>query len=143
MFNLLKFWAQFCIFPIFIIFIISSIVLFITIIILKIKEPKKAYIRYIWKIVILISVLMFLIASASINLSYSSFMGGIGGPSYRGIVLSALVLFISFVFMFILNYFIVFRNNIKKHRIILSLSSAVSMAIFDCSYGTICNLIFK
>ena len=138
-----KYIAQFFIFPVFIIFVISSIVLFITIMILKIKEPKKAYLRYIWQIVILISVLLFLSASASINLSYSSFMGGFGGPSYRGMVISAVVLFVSSVFTFILNYFIIFRNNIKKHRIILSLSSSISIIILNYSYGIIYNLIFK
>ncbi len=105
-------------------FIIDSLVLIISMFILKMTEKKQFYKRYILKIYGF-GMLSDIVGSAYMFLLIWIFeVGSMGDELY----LTLPALFISAVLIFVLNYFVTFKNADKALRLKLSLIFAVVTA---------------
>ena len=105
-------------------FIIDSLVLFVSMFILRIKEKKQFYKKFILKI-FAFGFLADAIGSAYMFILMVEFsVGDYGDEPY----LTVPALIIAAVLIFIFNYFITFKKVDKKEKIILSLIFAVVTA---------------
>lgn len=105
-------------------FIIDSIVLIISLIALKITDRKRFYIRHIFG-VYGFGMLADIIGAAYMYLLTSEFGVGVKGDEPY---LTIPALFIAAVLIFVLNYFITFKNTDKALRLKLSLIFAIVTA---------------